>query len=44
MVTGAITLALKDIRRGEDPSKRWRELNDPKKFFKTRVTYSTALA
>ena len=37
MVTGAITLALKDMQRGEDPSKRWRELNDPKKSFNTGV-------
>lgn len=36
MVAGAITLALTDIQRGEDPSKRWREPNDPKKSFQDR--------
>jgi hypothetical protein len=37
MVTGANTLALKYIQRGDDPLKCGRELNDPKKSSKTGV-------
>ena len=36
MVAGAITLALTDIQRGEDPSKRWREPNGPEEVLQDR--------
>ena len=45
MVTGAITWPSRICSGVKDPSKRWRELNDPKKVFKTRVDLlATALA
>jgi hypothetical protein len=38
MVTGAITMAIKDLQHGQDPAKRWEDLTkDPKSFLKTGI-------